>query len=1431
MFIAMLVTVPWSLMAQEDENWPPVEVYIEAKPLENNRFLLTLNFENNAAWVMQDLVIKIPLPPGTRFVEATSLPLTEITFDGQEITLTTNTLGPGGDVPDTYIILESIFPGQTIFTVHPWASWMGGEPGDYLFEELMFDLAAPFLGWEAPYSRIKLYNRATIINRQLTYYTYIQNVEGERIWDVSLKLPLPPNTNVVEALTAPTYTAGFDEKEVSFFSLEPPLQKTFTDPLIVKAKIESNEPFVYFQPYAFWTNFFEGEVTYPQKESATGDIATIEPHLPQWIVADPIGDVPEAPYDLTSAILQRDGESLKITFYTAENLPLLGQGSRYRLYIDLDCSPETGETSTSSWRNSFGMDYRLTYERDQGKARLHQFSKAINDWKTISNVGHWADRQTVTMWLPYQDIAGAESFCWVARADSPRLDFRDVLPDSQNQALTYYDFNWDINFDPQAFKPTPVVDPTPEPPPPDADVVVGINSTVEPLENNRFKLNLNFTNRATWVMQDLIVKIPLPTGTDFVAATGQASTDINFDGQDIWFTSSGFETGGMLESSIILETTSPGQTTFITQPWASWKGVAYGAGGVGGVPPRSPASHAPYDNVIIIGEEEGEHFFQAISISFLNWAAPYTRVKLHNRATIINRQLTHYTYLENIAGGQMWDMSVKVPLPLNTNFVEAIPAPTYNAGYDGQDVNFFSTGPPVQQTLTDPLIVKADFESTAPYIYIQPHAFWANSLADGASSPAQESATGNIAIFEPNLPQWVVTDPIGDVPEPAYDLSNAIFQRDGEALKILLYTAEDLPMLGQGAYYQLYIDLDCSPETGETSSAAWRSDFGMDYRLTYKRDQESADLHQFDEATAEWQATNNLSHTAHKKSVTMWLPYQDLAGVESFCWLARADSPQLDFRDVLPNSQNQALTRYDLNWDAIPDTPEIESNVPAPYIPITLNPPLPIGDVPSDEEVAVEINGQVESLENNRLKLFLNFENNATWVMQDLVVKFSLPAGANFIEASTQATTDLTFDGQEFTFTTNTLGPDGNIESYIILEMASPGQSIFTTQPWASWKGEKGGEHFFEALTFDLAAPFLNWEGPYTRINLYNRATLLDRHLTYYTYVEVVEDNPIWDVTLNIPLPFKSAFVEAIPAPTYLAGFTGQEVSFISIAPPLQQTFSAPLIVKADLQNNNPYTYLQPFFSWTNVYEEPVSYPQKEAMFGDFTILEPDLPQWVVSDPVGDVPELAYDLTNAVFQRDGESLKITLYTAENLPLLGLGSRYRLYIDLDCSPETGETSTSSWRNNFGMDYRLTYERDRAKARLHQFNETIAEWESSTDVGHWADRKSITMWLPYQDLAGVESFCWLARADSPRFDFRDVLPNNQNLSLTYYDINWDIDQDNTKEVLSIAPDDAPDLLPLTKTEDTIEEQVKETSKFCPVVIQDEWQYLPYLHPNCC
>jgi uncharacterized repeat protein (TIGR01451 family) len=267
-FLLALIFTPERAYAQ----WPPFHFYL-APLYENGKITYNIIFSNEADWSMTDVFISVPLPEGTRFLEANAQPNTQITFDGVDITIFTATVHDS--IKNASFVVEVTNPAMTVFTTHAWLAWKGDQPGDYLTEAEPFDITRPSLNWVQPgQSRLQLGVSATVANNVITYNLYPKNVGGLRMWDVKINVPIPAETTFLSVEAPPPFVTGFDGREVSFFVTE--LERLANiGPLSFKVSLtEAAPPFVTTHAWTTWKNAGRrvGRSIPPEEQTFSGDL-------------------------------------------------------------------------------------------------------------------------------------------------------------------------------------------------------------------------------------------------------------------------------------------------------------------------------------------------------------------------------------------------------------------------------------------------------------------------------------------------------------------------------------------------------------------------------------------------------------------------------------------------------------------------------------------------------------------------------------------------------------------------------------------------------------------------------------------------------------------------------------------------------------------------------------------------------------------------------------------------------------------------------------------------------------------------------------------------------------------------------------------------------------------------------------------------------
>ncbi len=449
--IAMLLTLIL-LPEQAQAQWPPFKFRLTPS-YENGQITYQIRFSSEVEWPMTDIALKIPLPRGTRFLEASAPPWTHVEFDGAEVTFFTSYLSR--PLKNISFVVEVTDPTMTVFSTHAWIAWKGDQAGDYLTEEVSLDITRPTLDWEEPTrSRVQLEAKATVADGMITYALYPTNVTNQRIWDLKVNMALPEGTTFVSADAPAPFVAGFDGQTVSFSAIELESQVE-VGPLNFKVSTEGvTAPFLVTHAWANWKNVGRrvGLRVAAQEGTRSGDIV-VQPNTIQQVVSDKIGDVPFANYDLTSLALQEEGAVLKVSFYTAGSLGLVGEPLQYIFYIDSDCRADTGGP-----RKEYGLEYRVRYKHDKGQADLSRWEEAKEaeagaevetkgSWRkvgSIEDVSSPVDGQMVTIRVPNDLLDLGQQFCWLVETKFTTKVFatslpKDWMPDDKDLRLTQYD--------------------------------------------------------------------------------------------------------------------------------------------------------------------------------------------------------------------------------------------------------------------------------------------------------------------------------------------------------------------------------------------------------------------------------------------------------------------------------------------------------------------------------------------------------------------------------------------------------------------------------------------------------------------------------------------------------------------------------------------------------------------------------------------------------------------------------------------------------------------------------------------------------------------------------------------------------------------------------------------------------------------------------
>ncbi len=440
----VLALAPSPEWAHAQEPWPPFWFDLSLATYQQGKITYRLELYSRVAWLMPDLTIRVPLPAGTRFLEANAEPGVKARFDGHDVIFS----DPAFDrfIEQASFTVEVTDPKATVFTTRGLISWKGDHQGNYLAEEVSLDITRKPLDWTAPERpRLQLGLDARVSGDTITYFIYPNIVGQMRMWDVKINISLPEGTTFLAVDAPPSFLTGFDGREVSFSTLELGRQVE-AGPLFFKVSAAgTTNSIVTTHVWAAWKNAVsldgEAELFISPTEEYTMDLDVVEPRTPQQMVFDMSGDVPFAQYDLTSIAVRENGAMLLLVFNTAGAIGPVGQPSEFTLYIDSDCN-----TSTGSRVRNRGAEYRINYNHQTGRATLAPWDKEQNDWRwtQVSTLNGLVDGNTVTISVPVLLIGPGRQFCWVGKAANNTTAFYpdppdDWAPDAEELSLTWYE--------------------------------------------------------------------------------------------------------------------------------------------------------------------------------------------------------------------------------------------------------------------------------------------------------------------------------------------------------------------------------------------------------------------------------------------------------------------------------------------------------------------------------------------------------------------------------------------------------------------------------------------------------------------------------------------------------------------------------------------------------------------------------------------------------------------------------------------------------------------------------------------------------------------------------------------------------------------------------------------------------------------------------
>lgn len=424
--IGIVILFALMLMSQPAQaSWPPFNFKLFPES-EDGKITYTFRLHSNVDWLLTNVIIKIPLPEGTRYVDTTTIPSVETEFDGEEVTFLIPVLYDEIDKGHVSFEVEVVDPDADVLVTQPWISWEGTQPGDYLSDEVFIDSTRNTLNWEeAPSFRLELEVMADVDeNGVLVYQLYPRNVNRARrirMQDVKIKTPLPEGVTFLSTEAPSIFSADFDGKEVTFSTLELTWREN-VEPLKIFASVDGLTEPTTMHSWATWKNSHRkvGKQIAAQEEVRVSDIV-IQPKIPQRIVADMVTDVPFSNYDLTSVALATDEAAVKVFFYYTNIEWFLSDDTLvYGFFIDRDCDRTTGSKAGDT---QVGIEYWAKFKTGRNYGNIRQWDATQKKWSLVENirVDNYDGGQTVVMWIPYDVFEEKKQFCWTVEVRNRTL--------------------------------------------------------------------------------------------------------------------------------------------------------------------------------------------------------------------------------------------------------------------------------------------------------------------------------------------------------------------------------------------------------------------------------------------------------------------------------------------------------------------------------------------------------------------------------------------------------------------------------------------------------------------------------------------------------------------------------------------------------------------------------------------------------------------------------------------------------------------------------------------------------------------------------------------------------------------------------------------------------------------------------------------------
>jgi hypothetical protein len=362
----------------------------------------------------------------------------------------------------------------------------------------------------------------------------------------------------------------------------------------------------------------------------------------------------------------------------------------------------------------------------------------------------------------------------------------------------------------------------------------------------------------------------------------------------------------------------------------------------------------------------------------------------------------------------------------------------------------------------------------------------------------------------------------------------------------------------------------------------------------------------------------------------------------------------------------------------------------------------------------------------------------------DLDIHIPLPKGTRYVEGSAQASTAVSFDGQEVRFFTAFVPNNALPTASFAVEVVDPEQKVYVTQPWLAWKGEQPGDYLANPVVVDSSKPNLEWSlWPFPKpLLLEASAAVTGDEITYYLF-PLNYGVRMWDLTVNLPLPEGTQFISAEASGPFAATFDGREVSFKAVELPARERYTLQVKVSsAGVSQRTLVTHAWAGWRFVGFGVGHILPPKTDLRTGDI-VVQPGVTGWVMADSFDDVPFGNYDVSSLAVQAADESFDVLFYTRDELEPVGQPLLFVLYLNTDCQ--------------FERQYRLLYSHRTGWALLQRWNAATNGWEGGRPVeSSHAGPRLLAIQIPKALLGGAQAFCGVARVVNASQEYSAPLP---------------------------------------------------------------------------